>query len=395
MVFNQERILFLLKNYTDRKATPEEQRELMDWLANYDDNGSFRAHIQQLFDDYRPEQRIEGVDWERIYASILLKRNASQPAVHRVHFLKTSWFRYAAAVVLVAGGTAIWWEISRSPQTDGTTVTTIAKNQDIQPGSHKAILTIGNNRPIDLSSSKTGIAVSSAITYTDGEKIANAGEQLTLATPRGGQYQAVLPDGSKVWLNAASSIRFPSRFSGAKREVEISGEVYIEVAKNSRQPFYVTTRKTNIQVLGTSFNVNAYEDEESEKTTLVEGSVRVVNNSAFVRAGYRQEERGIILKPGQQSIYTGNSPLTTLNADIEQALAWKNGLFNFNNLPLQQVLRQLSRWYDIDVEYQKNIPSKSFSGEIQRDLSLSEVLDVLKDVGVNFTIQGKKLIVRP
>ncbi|HJU45238.1 MAG TPA: FecR family protein, partial [Chitinophagaceae bacterium] len=179
------------------------------------------------------------------------------PVVHRVHFLKTSWFRYAAAAVLLLGGAAIWREVSRSPRREGGAETTVAKNQDIQPGSNKAILTVGDNKPIDLASDKSGVAIGATTTYIDGSSIEGlAGSHQrttinTLTTPRGGQYQAVLPDGSKVWLNAESGIRFPSKFTGEERSVEISGEVYIEVKQNARQPFLVHTGKTIIQVLGT------------------------------------------------------------------------------------------------------------------------------------------------
>jgi len=187
---------------------------------------------------------------------------------------------------------------------------------------------------------------------------------LQLTTPRGGQYQAVLPDGTKIWLNAASSIRFPSKFDGNERGVEITGEAYLEVAKNTRQPFIVHTSKTVIEVLGTSFNVNAYSDEEAVKTTLIEGSVKV-----------KTTEKEAILKPGQQAAVDHDSHLISLinGSDIDQALAWKRRFrFTLIGQIFRLLLRQLARWYDVEVVYERGIPNVKFGGEMQRDLKLPQ-----------------------
>lgn len=407
-IINNTIVDILYKLVNEQSLLPQEQALLDDWLAGSEHKKALLAELMnegQLFEEVKKRYAFNTTDeWlkmvEKLRADSTIaavppvadlsdEAQSSQPVVHRIHFLKTSWFRYAAAVVLVAGGVGVWWELSRSARNEGSVVSTVSRSEDIEPGTNKAILTIGNKRPIDLSSAKTGIAVGSVITYTDGEKIANAGELLMLATPRGGQYQAVLPDGSKVWLNAASSIRFPSKFSGATREIEVKGEVYVEVAQNSKQPFYVHTHKTTIQVLGTSFNINAYEDEELEKTTLIEGSVRVLVNPAG------SSQRSTLLKPGQQSIYSDNSPLSAHPADIEQALAWKNGIFNFNNVDIKGMMRQLSRWYNIDVQYEGSIPQRIFEGKMQRDIPLSSALKILELNKINFRVEGKKIIVMP
>ncbi|MCK7557600.1 FecR domain-containing protein [Chitinophaga sedimenti] len=207
----------------------------------------------------------------------------------------------------------------------------------------------------------------------------------TLQTPRGGQFQLQLPDGTEVWLNAASSIRFPTAFPGKERLVEVTGEVYMEVARNADQPFRVkVNEQVNVQVLGTRFNINAYSDEKNIQTTLVQGAVKV-----------KSGDTGTILQPGQQAQVSDN--IRVVPADVDQVMAWKNGLFNFHNMELKEVMRQLSRWYDIDIEYRGTIAPREFWGKMGRNLTLSEVLKGLEGAGINFKIEenGKKLVVLP
>jgi transmembrane sensor len=398
-------------NYTDlfnrmleRKCSRSEAEELVRWLSAEPQHSEaarlINAELQKVLNP-------DAVNDERVHAVIeeclnrILKEK--QPSIHRVHFLKTSWFRYAASVIVIISAAALVRAFMRQ-RPSAPVASVLVSHQDISPGTNRAILTVGN-QSINLSNNKTGIAVGKAITYTDGERIADAGQLLQLSTPRGGQYQAVLPDGTKVWLNAASSIKFPSKFTGATREVEVTGEAYLEVAKNTKQPFFVHTNKETIQVLGTSFNVNAYEDEEAEKTTLINGSIVVSSfrrsdegatekspNTQRFLANARNDGAGVILKPNQQSIIKENKiQIQTINSD--EAIAWKNGIFNFNKLPLREVLRQLARWYDVEVVYQKGVPDIMFVGEMERDLTLNQVLNVLSKMEVHFKLEGRKLIV--
>lgn len=383
-------------NYTDlfnrmleRKCSPEEAEELVQWLSAEPQDSEaarlIRVELQKvLVPDTINDGKVQAVVEECLNRIL----NKEQPTVHRIHFLKTAWFRYAAAVVLIAGSAAIYWLRNSNPSDLSSPDRTISSSSinDIQPGTNRAVLTIGDQK-IDLATNKTGIAVGHAITYNDGEKIANAGQLLQLTTPRGGQYQAVLPDGSKVWLNAASSIKFPSKFTSNTREVKITGEAYLEIAKNTKQPFIVRTNKTTIQVLGTSFNINAYEDEPAEKTTLIEGSVKVQSANS-------QRPAAIVLQPGQQATVISDQ-WSVVDNQSEAAIAWKNGIFNFNNATLTTVMRQLERWYDVEIVYEKNVPDIQFWGKMKRDLSLSQVLQGLGEVGVKFRIEGKKLIVTP
>jgi ferric-dicitrate binding protein FerR (iron transport regulator) len=209
----------------------------------------------------------------------------------------------------------------------------------------------------------------------------------TLRTPRGGQFRLTLPDGTGVWLNAASSITYPTAFNGAARNVTVTGEVYFEVAQIPNKPFMVKVNDhTAIQVLGTQFNISAYADEATVNTTLLQGSIKVTAGS-----------NALVLQPGQQAQTTDGGALQVLDhADTDQAIAWKNGSFNFNGKGLPEVMRQLSRWYDIEVVFSGKVPVRKFGGEIQRSLPLSEVLEILQQMDVKFKIKDEKtLIVLP
>jgi ferric-dicitrate binding protein FerR (iron transport regulator) len=205
----------------------------------------------------------------------------------------------------------------------------------------------------------------------------------TLTTPMGGQYMLTLPDGTKVWLNAASSIIFPASFNDKERAVSVTGEVYMEVAKNSKQPFKVKVNEMEIAVLGTSFDINAYGDEPMIRTTLVEGRIRL-----------GQDGKSKEIMPGQQGQVIKGEIKLAPKVEMEQILAWKNGLFNFNNVDLYTIMRQLSRWYNIKVEYSGTLPDRNFAGELPRDLSLAQVLKILDKIDVHYKItEDHKLII--
>jgi ferric-dicitrate binding protein FerR (iron transport regulator) len=218
-----------------------------------------------------------------------------------------------------------------------------------------------------------------------------------MSTPNGRQFTVVLPDGTKVWLNAASSLRYPTMFTGTERKVEVNGEAYFEVAKNASMPFRaVVNNSTVIEVLGTAFNISSYSDDKEIKATLVEGAVRVITDN-----NTESKINSVVLKPGQQAKITAaensRGALTVINnVDIGKVIAWKNGLFNFNGVKLEDAMQQLARWYDIEIIYEKNIPDIQFFGEVSRDVSLAGLLKGLEGAGVNFRIEeGKKLVVYP
>jgi ferric-dicitrate binding protein FerR (iron transport regulator) len=194
----------------------------------------------------------------------------------------------------------------------------------------------------------------------------------------------VLPDGTKVWLNAASSLKYPAAFAGNERRVELNGEAYFEVSKDPSKPFFVKTASQTVAVLGTHFNINSYTDESATKTTLLEGSVKVTGNNG----------QSVKIKPGEQAINYANAISIKENVDTDEAIAWKNGKFMFKNTDLQTIMRQLSRWYDVDVEYQGKIEQKHYMGRISRNVPVSQIFEILKTSGLNFTINGRKIIVK-
>lgn len=372
---HDSRILELAEKWMNGSISPEEEQEYAQWYNNV---AGQELEVDPSFAE----------SFEDHSAYILGKINERKRPLARKVSIKIKMIRIAAAAsivfIIAAGGWLFIKKRTPAPIAD------ITRN-DITPGNNKAILTI-DNQQIDLSSDKTGITVGNTITYIDGEKITGNGELLTLATPRGGQYQAVLPDGSKVWLNAASSVQFPAVFTGNKRTVTVTGEVYIEVAKDKQKPFIVDVNgHQSVQVLGTSFNINSYADEGSIKTTLIEGSIRI-NQQA-------------ILKPGQQAIQSATAPsvggadteLKVLNdPDVELATAWKTGIIAFKDTDMKTIMRQVERWYNIDVSFEREIPSRKFTGEIPKDVNLSELLKLFQASKISFVIDktNKKLIIK-
>lgn len=276
--------------------------------------------------------------------------------------------------------------------------------KDIEPGDDKAILTLGDGSKIILDDAQNGILANqggnSILKAAEGELIYSFTEETiskpadkvteqiiynTIETPKGGKFQVRLPDGSKVWLNAASSLRFPTNFSGSKRQVELNGEAYFEVAHDESKVFEVNTSTQIVQVLGTHFNINAYADEPSVNTTLLEGSVRVSD----VRTNLSQ-----LLKPGEQSQLTEHIEVINVKNKAE-AVAWKEGYFQFNEADIETVMRQIERWYDVKVKYEGEIPLYRFGGEIERSLSLLQVLKILEKTKVHFRLEGREVIVMP
>jgi transmembrane sensor len=336
------------------------------------------------------EQQLAEMDlqmWETISKHL----HFSKPKVSKWRRL---WPRLAAAasilLFLSIGG---YFLLDKAPPQ----IAQMHASNEIVPGSNKAILTLSNGRRLSLTDAKTGNLIKEGkhlirktndgtLSYENDGRLSNDHE-LTfniITTPRGGQWSVILPDGTKVLLDAASSIRYPVSFTGNTRKVEVTGQAYFEVVHNAAQPFLVTTKGQVIEVVGTKFNINAYDDEPFIKTTLQEGAVKVSISNSPVLA----------LKPGQQSILQNNR-LSVSDANMEEAFAWKNGYISLNNENIESIMRKLSRWYDIDVEYKGTIPSITLIGEIPRNTALSRVLKVLEASNFHFTLEGKKIIITP
>jgi ferric-dicitrate binding protein FerR (iron transport regulator) len=394
----EDQFIQLLQGFHDRRLSEE---ELLSFLKAAEDP-RFESLIGDRLHAELAEMKALPVSdgaradkvWQTIHASINGTENKDAgveveivPADGRVRFLSRPWIRYAAAVIVLLGVGAYFWLSNRQQPVDKVVTT------DIAPGREGAILTLADGSKVVLDSLGNGMVAEqhgTQVVLKDGSLSYNASNASTvsyntMATPNGRQFSVQLPDGSKAWLNAASSITYPTAFIGNERPVSISGEVYFEVVKDAKRPFKVKVNdNTEVQVLGTSFNVKAYAEDASVNTTLLEGSVRL---SVF--------QKTQMLAPGQQTMVSRNGNIRLVNhADIQKIMAWKNGLFNFQDESLEEVMKQLERWYDIQVKYIGDPPKKKFFGELGRDLTLSQVIETLQEVGIQFHIEGRTLFVR-
>jgi len=333
--------------------------------------------------------KIASLIEQNVLSKINEKANVSR--VRYISFFRR--YRTAVAIVFLFVITGAVWLLQRKGEDrDDIGKTDQVLEIDIAPGTNGAILTLDNGEQIILDSVHDGLIArqgnSNIIKKEDGLSYqsnanGNAIVYNTITTPRGRQYpNLILADGSKVWLDAGSSIRFPVAFTGSQREVEITGQVWFDVVHNNEMPFKVIAKGVEINDLGTQFNVNAYGDEALLKVTLLQGIVRIQTST---------------LTPGQQAQVSSAGQLQLVNnVDLEEIMAWKNGYFNFHNADIKAVMRELSRWYDIDVSFEGNVPDQQFNGEIGRSLSLKEVLDGLAFTNVKFKIEeGRKLIILP
>jgi len=389
----RERVTYLLEQRLKQQLTEQEAEELLT-ILQHPDHDEMVTDVLSGMAQAEPQGLVLDPVWlqNSVHEIVSLDKSGQSP-VHRVHFLRTAWFRYAAAAVLlfVIGGSIYYYNSRSLPAIEPTNATAPF---DVAPGGTIATLTLSNGAVIALDTAAAGsLAVqgnTDVIKLQNGQLVYRAGKGAskemaynTIQIPRGGQYQVTLPDGSKVWLNAASSLRFPTAFTGRSREVEITGEAYFEIAANAKMPFYVKTNGVAVEVLGTKFNVNAYSDEPAIRTTLLEGSVRI-----------RKDKTTAVLAPGQQAELTtkGNIHIRK-DADIDEAVAWKNGLFKLTSSDVGTIMRQLARWYDVEVEFEGGVPAGHITGEVPRNTSLLKVLKVFETSGVHFRIEGKKIVV--
>ena len=369
----EEAVKSLIRKYNEGTLSPEEKAKLETWYISQAANS--KAELSEEKED-------------EIIQLLRTELPLKYPKASR-----TWWPRIAAAASIVLCLGTAWYFYQR---TDTNPAVSHAKN-NILPGGNKAYLTLADGQKIVLTNAKNGTLAQQPgvkITKTsDGEliysitdlkpEIKEIKSYNTIETPVGGQYQVVLPDGTKVWLNAASSLKFPSTFARlVNRKVELRGEAYFEVTKNKQQPFIVKTIEQEVEVLGTHFNINTYKDEQGVKTTLLEGSVKIHN-----------DVESKILKPGEQSTLT-NQRFMVKTIDVEEAIAWKRGYFYFNNENIESIMRKLSRWYNIEVQYQGKITDEGFYGTVSRTRNISQVLDILeKTKGVHFKIEGRRVTV--
>lgn len=375
-------------------------------------NGSISADEQALLDEWlkidtkkreyetlRDEKTIgkalnafESYDVAEGYERFQLSTQTRTKPWHR------KWVAIAASVLALLSLSVIIYTYTRRVESPMLTMAP-SGHDDIAPGGNRATLTLANGQKISLDDTQQGIIIHQGeIVYNDGKPLAamenmteEPGAFFTLSTPKGGTYQITLPDGTEVWLNALSTLTYPNRFSDTERKIELIGEAYLSVVKDTNRTFKVISEGQEVQVLGTEFNITAYPDEDEIKTTLVNGSVRL---------SVRERENGLAigamqqidLMPGEQSVIRKGS-LTKTPVDTELYTAWKDGYFYFKSTPLSNILKQAERWYDIDIVYEGEPTQETFSGDIKRDVSLRGLLEILHHSTINATLEGRTLTI--
>ncbi|TCC82904.1 FecR family protein [Pedobacter hiemivivus] len=378
MFMNKHEYVLLFEKHLAGQTSPEEEKLLRDYQDDFD--------IIDLPWD-------EGMGDEAKVRAVLHKNlnNEINPIVKRLDYKRWS---IAAAVLLICSLGLYYTVVQQKPDVSQQLAhrITAGGNKAVLTLSDGAKVTLNNDGTVDpitdggatISNKSQGLLVYNNITRPGTAKGTNLFN--TISTPRGGQYQVVLPDGTKVWLNASSSLSFPTYFSGLERRVQLKGEAYFEVAKNARMPFKVDVKGMTVKVLGTHFNVMAYDDEQDIHTTLLEGSVALSNS--------RQVQ---MLKPGEQAILKkSDASIDLKKVNTAEFVAWKNGSFMFTDENIETIMRKIARWYDVDVSYKGNLADKVFAGYISKDEDISEVLKMLELTGtIHFKVEGRRIVVMP
>ncbi len=391
MDYNQEHLRGLLNRFAQNDASEAEVREMLAGLREEKGNPALESVLADLFAEAKSNPSTLPVDWEKVW-------NHVAKGTYQAPVKKMNWTRIAAAAIIVgllSVSSYFYFSDPSGKEIAGYVAPKALKNDVTAPQTNKAILTLSDGSTILLDSAGNGeLAVQGNVKVEktpEGQIVykGNATEikMNTITVPKGSRpLRLQLADGSNVWLNVASSITYPTAFEGATRKVQITGEAYFEVAHNATMPFIVEKNEVSVQVLGTRFNVNSYDNEAAMRITLLEGSVKVQKGNA---AG--------LLKPGQQAVIGPGDKerIKVVSADVDLAVAWKNGLFNFEGAHLDEVMRQLERWYDIEVVYENGIPDIEFVGKMSKNMDLNDLLEILKKTKVQFKLaDGRKLVVK-
>ncbi|MEO8173258.1 MAG: FecR domain-containing protein [Sediminibacterium sp.] len=365
-------ISFLLVRYLDGHTTPAQEEQLFALVEAHAGEEALNELLAEQFAVTEPSPEYVREDWQPVIDRILYHKEATQPTV--IPFYRRWTIIAAAAVLILVAGTYFILNQNRKPDTQNIVQTQAQRfKNDVAPGKPGAILKLSNGKEILLDTMGNGTVTTGFTKDVNTLSVtAAAVEYATVTTPKARTQTVVLADGTQVWLNAGSSITFPTAFNGNKREVNITGEVYFEVAKNAAKPFIAQTTTDRIEVLGTHFNINAY---ATVKTTLLEGKVKIGNT---------------ILRPGEQY---NNGKIS--EADTEEVMAWKNGMFRFNGTGLTEIMAQVERWYDVDIKYEGSFANIHFTGGVERSANASVLLKKLELTdGVEFTIEGRMITVR-
>lgn len=403
---NKQEFLKLLDKYLNHTATEDEIRMLMSYYQSFQDADEW--HEEELGSSTALEMKM----LDRLKASL----NENEPT--NVYPLRRRrWSHVAAAAAVVVGLlSATTWLISNYDRQNQTAADVDLTDQINIPSGNKVTLTLNTGQIIVLDSVGNGVVAhagnmlirkkDSVLTYessaVNNDAYASPVAYHTITVAKGSQYQLILPDKSRVWLNTASSLRFPSAFDATERKVEVSGEAYFEVTKDKNKPFRVDilaahttgSKRATVEVLGTQFNINAYDDEEMMKTTLLEGSVKIITDGDDKDAATGSH----ILTPGQQALLVNRnmekSRLKIQSANIEEVMAWRSSLFNFNNADIETIMREIARWYNVEVVYEQKSGRRNFSGKINRNMRLANVLKILEQSNIHFKVKGNTVIVR-
>ncbi|HCL04873.1 MAG TPA: iron dicitrate transport regulator FecR [Chitinophagaceae bacterium] len=387
----------LISKYEQGLLSEAAKKELDNWYHSFDDQHTVVSDVPQGSE----EDLSERIAF-RLKESLALEDDYSLPVAGKA---SRKWYKPAVAAlifILLSGTIYYFIQPENTTAQQPLVLSAPVPAGDVAPGGNKAMLTLDDGSVIVLDSANNGILGEQGdvevkkldnglVAYQTNKDGSVAEEKIfynTISTPRGGEYQVTLSDGSKVWLNAASSIRFPTVFRGNDRKVQITGEVYFEVAHNDAKPFKVSAGKSAIEVLGTHFNVNAYDDEVQVRASLLEGSIKVF------AADEADQQQVKILRPGQQARMSKSGRINVVNnMDTEEVMAWKNGLFVFKSTDLRSIMRQIARWYDVDIEYKGSV-GMQFTGQITRNNNVSKVLEMLElTEEVKFKVEGKHVIV--
>ena len=398
--FSNNDLIALLEKIKAREASDAELAQLLEWIESDKDDAITRQILSFHSAEPLPvPEKLEPYDeayWQQVLANVrewppadLNIEPAVSATVQKMNTLR-NW-GWAAAVIIIITGAGLWIGFNNKERKEQI----VKQERVIAPGKSGAILTLANGSGLILDSMENGLIASqdgARVLLKDGDlayetnKVASHSLYNTVSTPKGRHFHLTLPDGSGVWLNAASSIRFQTTFPGNERRVEITGEVYFEVVKNTRKPFIAVLQdKTAIEVLGTHFNVNAYRNEDASSVTLLEGKVTVSKG-----------DKASVLTPGQQAIVSYEaSDEIKLNREIdaEKVMAWKNGFFNFDGMKLREAMKQIERWYDINIIYEKGVTDVTLFGELTRNISLQDLLKALGYTGIKAKIEGNNLLI--
>jgi ferric-dicitrate binding protein FerR (iron transport regulator) len=388
------RIASLILKRMQDTLSPQENAELEAWLHENSEN-------YLLYEEFMDQNKLgsdldelQSIDHEAAYQRLAARLFQPTPALPKKNIYRTWYIAAAAILVLSAGG---YWLLSKRDDTPMASVTKKTDLDSIKPGGKKAVLTLSDGRMIDLDNNHQGIVAEDAnntiqqsnsgnLYYSESAKNTTSKKlENKLEVPRRGEYSITLNDGTIVWLNSSSSLRFPVQFENGERRVKLSGEAYFQVAKDASRPFIVEVDSVEVKALGTEFNITAYPEDKKLGAALVEGVISISHN-----------EKQHLLKPGNIAEIDGAGDLEIKEADIAELTAWKNGEFIFHNTPLFNLMNQFARWYDIDVSYPKGIPQINFTGGLHRGDGIFRVINLLELTGeVRFAVDGRKVMVYP